>query len=125
MIEAGFPNLPHLEFANNMAAIRTISRDLTNQTPIPTTTGSVTTALELQQRYLDAATEWLTRREETGGTTNTELTHTLNLWRTTLNAIKTGDITTIDHNIIRLVESFGAPGRPASKIGRASCRERV
>ena len=66
MIEAGFPNLPHLEFANNMAAIRTISRDLTGQTPIPTTTGSVTTALELQQRYLDAATEWLTRREETG-----------------------------------------------------------
>lgn len=99
MIEAGFPNLPHLEFANNMAAIRTISRDLTGQTPIPTTTGTTTTALELQQRYLDAATEWLTHREETGGTTNTELTHTLNLWHTTLNAIKTGDITTIDHDI--------------------------
>ena len=99
MIEAGFPNLPHLEFANNMAAIRTISRDLTGQTPIPTTTGTTTTALELQQRYLDAATEWLTHREETGGTTNTELTHTLNLWHTTLNAIKAGDITTIDHDI--------------------------
>lgn len=98
MIEAGF-ELPDLEVANEIKAIRLVSRDLTGGAEIPLRNGGTATALEIQRAYLDAATRWLERRVEDGGTSNAEMSRLIELWGRTLDAIESGDYSSINREI--------------------------
>ncbi|MDO5098210.1 MAG: Pup--protein ligase [Corynebacterium sp.] len=120
MIEAGF-DLPSFELANEIAAIKDISADLSGATEVPLVkpqsdrnssahpaSGAAAhpTALEIQQEYCDAAHRWLEVRDsytesETAvtGTSTAEFTRVVELWRRTLEAIRTGDYSLISRDI--------------------------
>ena len=102
MIEAGV-DLPDFEVANEIKAIRLVSRDMTGTAPIPLRAGaskSEASALEIQRAYLAAATSWLERRDDSGGgTPNAELARLVELWGRVLDAVESGDWSTIDRDI--------------------------
>ncbi|MEJ6019731.1 Pup--protein ligase [Corynebacterium sp. H113] len=106
MIEAGFA-LPDLEVANEIKAIRAVSRDLTGTTPIALRNGEEATALEIQLAFLNAAKQWLQQRPEFSrvegipgrGTPNVDMARIIELWGRVLDAIESGDYSTIDKDI--------------------------
>lgn len=120
MIEAGF-ELPTFELANEIAAIKDISADLSGRTEVPllkpeseddplansgSSMAANPTALEIQQAYCDAAHRWLDVRENytenetaTAGTSTAELSRIVELWQRTLQAIRTGDYSLISRDI--------------------------
>ncbi|WP_295626021.1 Pup--protein ligase [uncultured Corynebacterium sp.] len=102
MIEAGV-ELPDFEVANEIKAIRLVSRDMTGTAPIPLRAGAQRTeasALQIQRAYLDAATAWLDRRDDSdGGTPTAELARLVELWGRVLDAVESGDWSTIDRDI--------------------------
>ena len=102
MIEAGV-ELPNFEVANEIKAIRLVSRDMTGTAPIPLRAGAEkaeASALEIQRAYLAAATEWLERRDDSGGgTPNEEMASLVELWGRVLDAVEAGDYSAIERDI--------------------------
>lgn len=81
--------LPELSLADDIAAIRSVARDLTGAAPLPTAGGGTTTALEVQQRWLDHVAD-LAEGEET---------EVLETWQKALDAVRTGDRTWASQNL--------------------------
>ena len=81
--------LPELGLADDIAAIRAVARDLTGAAPLPTAGGGTTTALEVQQRWLDHVAD-LAEGEET---------EVLEAWQKALDAVRTGDRTWAAQNL--------------------------
>ena len=81
--------LPELGLADDIAAIRAVARDLTGAAPLPAAGGGTTTALEVQQRWLDHVAD-LAEGEET---------EVLETWQKALDAVRTGDRTWAAQNL--------------------------
>ncbi|WP_394216347.1 Pup--protein ligase [Brachybacterium vulturis] len=79
-IESG-RTLPELALHDDITAIRTVARDLTGTAPLPLAGGGTTTALEIQQRWLDHVTEFADESEHA----------VLETWQRALDAVLTGD----------------------------------
>src|SRR5690606_22500918 len=73
--------LPELTLHDDIAAIRAVARDLTGAAPIPTANGGTTTALEVQQRWLDHVTPLADEDEQ----------DVLEQWQRAIDAVRTGD----------------------------------
>src|SRR5699024_5148969 len=73
--------LPELTLDDDIAAIRAVARDLTGTTALPTEKGGSTTALEIQQRWLDHVTDLADPSEH----------EVLETWQKALDAVRTGD----------------------------------
>ena len=73
--------LPELALHDDIAAIRAVARDLTGTAPLPTERGGTTTALEIQQRWLDHVAEFADTSEQ----------EVLETWQRALDAVRTGD----------------------------------
>ncbi|PMC75331.1 Pup--protein ligase [Brachybacterium sp. UMB0905] len=82
-IESG-RTLPDVALADDIAAIRAVARDLTGSTPLPLEDGGTTTALEIQQRWLDHVSDLAEDETEH---------ETLETWQKALDAVRTGDRT--------------------------------
>ncbi|MCW1806316.1 Pup--protein ligase [Brachybacterium squillarum] len=80
LIESG-RTLPELALADDIAAIRVVARDLTGTEPLELAGGGTTTALEVQQRWLDLAST-VAEPAELG---------VLETWQLALDAVRTGD----------------------------------
>ena len=76
--------LPDLTLRDDISAIRAVARDLSGRAPIPTADGGTTSALEVQQRWLDVAAE----HAEPGDRDEQD---TLETWQRGLDAVRTGD----------------------------------
>ncbi|GAA1484992.1 Pup--protein ligase [Brachybacterium fresconis] len=81
VIESGRA-LPELALHDDIATIRAVARDLTGQQAIPTANGSATTAVEVQQRWLDLAAD------VAEGDAEQEVLQT---WQQGIDAVRTGD----------------------------------
>ena len=103
MLEAGF-DLPDMELADPIAHIRDIAADPTGAIELTLAAGGTVTALEVQQRTLDAAKRWLEQRPDEG-TPNEKMGRVVDLWSRMLDAIATQDfsgvVTEIDWVIKR------------------------
>lgn len=97
MLEAGF-DLPEMELVDPIAHIRDIAADPTGTTELTLAAGSTVTALEVQQRTLDAAKRWLEQRPDEG-TPNEEMARVVDLWSRVLDAIATQDFSGVDTEI--------------------------
>ena len=97
MLEAGF-DLPDMELADPIAHIRDIAADPTGATELTLAAGGTVTALEVQQRTLEAAKRWLKQRPEEG-TPNEEMARVVDLWDRVLDAISTQDFSGVDTEI--------------------------
>ncbi|ATG54828.1 Pup--protein ligase [Brachybacterium ginsengisoli] len=73
--------LPELALHDDIAAIRAVSRDLAGTTPIPLADGGTTTAVEVQQRWLDHVSDLADESEQ----------QTLQDWQRAIDAVRTGD----------------------------------
>jgi proteasome accessory factor A len=73
--------LPQLALHDDISAIRAVSRDLSGAAPIPTADGHATTALDVQQRWLDHVADLADEREQ----------EVLETWQKALDAVRTGD----------------------------------
>ena len=80
LIESG-RTLPELALADDIAAIRTVARDLTGAEALPLEGGGTTSALEVQQRWLDLAATVAEASEQP----------VLEDWQRALDAVRTGD----------------------------------
>ena len=94
MLEDRFP-VTSLELASVPQALRTISHDLTGTAAFETTDGQRYTALSVQRHYLDAARQYITQY----GAHHLRVDYALDLWQRTLDAIETGDYSSIDTEI--------------------------
>ena len=97
MLEAGF-DLPDMELADPIAHIRDIAADPTGATELTLAAGGTVTALEVQQRTLDAAKRWLEQRPDEG-TPSEEMARVVDLWARVLDAIATQDFSGVDTEI--------------------------
>ena len=97
MLEAGF-DLPAMELADPIAHIRDIAADPTGATELTLAAGGTVTALEVQQRTLEAAKRWLEQRPDEG-TPNEEMARVVDLWARVLDAIATQDFSGVDTEI--------------------------
>ena len=97
MLEAGF-DLPGMELADPSAHIRDIAADPTGATELNLAAGGTVTALEVQQRTLEAAKRWLEQRPDEG-TPNEEMARVVDLWSRVLDAIATQDFSGVDTEI--------------------------
>ena len=97
MLEAGF-DLPDMELADPIAHIRDIAADPTGATELTLAAGGTVTALEVQQRTLEAAKRWLEQRPNEG-TPNEEMARVVDLWARVLDAIATQDFSGVDTEI--------------------------
>ncbi|MBA5243708.1 Pup--protein ligase [Corynebacterium haemomassiliense] len=97
MLEAGF-DLPDMELADPIAHIRDIAADPTGATELTLAAGGTVTALEVQQRTLEAAKRWLKQRPDEG-TPNEEMARVVDLWGRVLDAIATQDFSGVDTEI--------------------------
>lgn len=97
MLEAGF-DLPDMELADPIAHIRDIAADPTGSTELSLAAGGTVTALEVQQRTLEAAGRWLEQRPDEG-TPNEEMARVVDLWSRVLDAISTQDFSGVDTEI--------------------------
>ena len=94
MLEDRFP-VTSLELASVPQALRTISHNLTGTAAFETTDGQRYTALSVQRHYLDAARQYITQY----GAHHHRIDYALDLWQRTLDAIETGDYSSIDTEI--------------------------
>lgn len=97
MLEAGF-DLPDMELADPIAHIRDIAADPTGATELTLAAGGTVTALEVQQRTLEAAKRWLKDRPDEG-TPNEEMARVVDLWTRMLDAIAAQDFSGVDTEI--------------------------
>ncbi len=75
--------LPELALHDDIAAIRAVARDLTGAEPLPTAAGSTTSAVDVQQRWLDHVTPFADSEEQ----------EVLEQWQKGIDAVRTGDRT--------------------------------
>lgn len=83
LIEAG--QAPDLELADPVGALQAISHDTSLRTAVRLRGGAQLSAIEIQQRYLDAAEAYCTER----GITDEHTTEILTRWRETLQVLAT------------------------------------
>ncbi len=93
MIEDGIP-LRDFTFENPIRAIREISQDLTGGQQVRLAGGGRISALQAQQDYFQRAEAYVARR---GSDPVTD--RILDLWRRTLLAVESGDLSTVDTEI--------------------------
>ncbi|MDQ6873606.1 MAG: Pup--protein ligase [Actinomycetota bacterium] len=93
MVEAGVV-LRDLTLENPIRAIREVSHDVTCRRRVKLANGREATALEIQREYHTKATEFLERR----GTDPTSK-RVLELWGRVLDAVETGNLSTVDREI--------------------------
>ncbi len=108
MIEAGVI-MKDLTLENPIRAIREISHDPTGQRKVRLANGQELSALEIQSEYLERAIDHVERRG--GGAPAHKMV--LDLWRRTLQAVGTGDLSLVDREIdwvikYRLIERYRA-----------------
>jgi proteasome accessory factor A len=108
MVEAGVV-MRDLTLENPIRAIREISHDMTGRRKVRLANGRELTALEIQAEYLEKATDHLDRRG--GGAPAHKAV--LDLWRRTLEAVGSGDLSQVDREIDwvikhRLIERYRA-----------------
>ncbi len=108
MIEAGVV-MRDLTLENPIRAIREISHDMTGRKKVRLANGRELSALEIQTEYLDRAQDFVDRR----GATAPAHKYVLDLWRRTVTAVDTGDLTKVDREIdwvikYRLIERYRA-----------------
>ncbi|GAA2010711.1 Pup--protein ligase [Nakamurella flavida] len=93
MIEAGV-GLRDFTFENPIRAIREISHDITGRKPVRLAGGGEISALDAQTEYYAKAAEYVAKRG-----TDPVSERVLDLWRRTLEAVQTGDFSTVDTEI--------------------------
>ncbi len=106
MIEAGLP-LPNFEMANEIRAIREVSRDFSGTVEMKLRSGGVATPLEIQRAYHAAAVQWLQQREEPAqdaygrwlGTPQEQLLPVVELWGRMLDCFDSGDFSPVNTEI--------------------------
>ncbi|MBZ8177774.1 Pup--protein ligase [Corynebacterium sp. 3HC-13] len=100
MMESGWP-LPEWEVAQPSHHIRDIARDLSGQTPLVLKDGTTVSALEVQETYCQAASDYLRQRQPPaqGGTSQAELLKVVELWSRTLEALRKQDFSLVDQEI--------------------------
>jgi proteasome accessory factor A len=108
MIEAGVI-MKDLTLENPIRAIREISHDPTGQRKVRLANGQELSALEIQSEYLERAIDHVERRG--GGAPAHKMV--LDLWRRTLQAVGTGDLSLVEREIdwvikYRLIERYRA-----------------
>src|SRR5699024_3840805 len=72
--------LPQLALHDDISAIRAVARDPGGAAPIPTADGGSTTALDVQQQWLDHVTDLADESEQ----------EVLETWQKALDAVRTG-----------------------------------
>ncbi|AZA09276.1 Pup--protein ligase [Corynebacterium pseudopelargi] len=97
MIEAGIA-LPVQALAQEMQAIRDISRDTTGAVAVQLSDGSQLSALAIQRRYCHAAHDWLEQRPDEGTPTE-QMRKVVALWAKVLDAIEAGDLDAISTEV--------------------------
>ncbi|MDP3712868.1 MAG: Pup--protein ligase [Mycobacteriales bacterium] len=107
MIEAGIV-MRDLTLENPIRAIREVSHDITSRRKVKLANGREATALEIQREYYAKAQDFIDRR---GG--DATVKRVLDLWRRTLEAIDTGDLSLVDREIdwvtkYQLIERYRA-----------------
>ncbi|KQX66530.1 Pup--protein ligase [Angustibacter sp. Root456] len=108
MIEAGVV-MRDLTLENPIRAIREISHDMTGRKKVRLANGRELSALEIQTEYLERALDFVDRR----GATAPAHKAVLDVWRRTLTAVDTGDLSLVDREIdwvikYRLIERYRA-----------------
>ena len=94
MLEDRFP-VTSLDIVSVPAALRAISHDLTGTATFETTDGKHYTALSVQRHYLDAARQYVQQY----GAHHHHVEYALDLWQRTLDALESGDYSSIDTEI--------------------------
>ena len=94
MIEAGVV-MRDLRLENPIRSIREISHDLTGRHPLKLANGSTVTALDLQRLYLARLKDFVA----VNGAHTRHVERILDLWERTLDAVESGDHSTIDTEI--------------------------
>jgi proteasome accessory factor A len=107
MVEHGV-TFRDLTLENPIRAIREISHDLAGTRPIRLAAGRTASALEIQREYYGRAVDFV---ERSGSDESAK--RVLELWGRTLDAVQTGDLTTIDREIdwatkLQLIERYRA-----------------
>ena len=115
MLEDRFP-VTSLDIVSVPAALRAISHDLTGTATFETTDGKYYTALSVQRHYLDAARQYV----EQYGVHHHHTEYALDLWQRTLDAIESGDYSSIDTEIDwaikkKLLDAYIARARAAGQ----------
>jgi proteasome accessory factor A len=93
MIEAGVV-MRDLTLENPIRAIREISHDITGRRTVKLANGREMSALDLQQEYLSKAEDFIARRGA-----DPTVKRVLELWRRTLTAVETGDLSLVEREI--------------------------
>ncbi len=93
MIEQGV-TFRDLALENPIRAIREISHDLTGTKQVKLASGRMASALDIQREYVERAEEFAERGEATDVDRRV-----LSLWRRTLTAVQSGDLSLIDREI--------------------------
>ncbi|MFC7402342.1 Pup--protein ligase [Citricoccus sp. GCM10030269] len=94
MIEAGTPLGDH-QLMDPLRAIREVSHDPTGTVGLQLRSGQRRSALQLQRHYLEQATAFVSRN----GAHHDQLEKVLDLWERALDAVESGDYSTIDTEI--------------------------
>ena len=107
MVEAGVV-MRDLTLENPVRAIRDVSHDMTGRRKIRLANGREVSALEIQQEYLNKATEFTDRQGADAITSRV-----LDLWRRTLSAVESGDLSKVGREIdwvikYQLIERYRA-----------------
>ena len=107
MVEAGVV-MRDLTLENPVRAIRDVSHDMTGRRKVRLANGREVSALEIQQEYLSKAAEFTDRRGADAITSRV-----LDLWRRTLSAVESGDLSKIGREIdwvikYQLIERYRA-----------------
>ena len=115
MLEDRFP-VTSLDIVSVPAALRAISHDLTGTATFETTDGKHYTALSVQRHYLDAARQYVQQY----GAHHHHVEYALDLWQRTLDAIESGDYSSIDTEIDwaikkKLLDAYIARARAAGQ----------
>jgi proteasome accessory factor A len=94
MIEAGII-MRDMRMENPIRSIREISHDLSGRALVRLANGRQLTALEIQREYLNKVTAFVAEH----GAHNAHVPVILDLWERTLDAIESGDTSTIDTEV--------------------------
>ena len=94
IIESG-KIMTDLRLENPIRSIRDISHDFNGRTNVKLANGKEMTALELQRQFLALATEFVARE----GAHHDRIPQVLDLWERTLDAVESGNFSTIDTEI--------------------------
>ncbi|MFJ6416257.1 Pup--protein ligase [Paeniglutamicibacter sp. NPDC091659] len=108
IIESG-KIMTDLRLENPIRSIRDISHDFNGRTVVKLANGKEMTALELQRQFLALATDFVARE----GAHHERVPQVLDLWERTLDAVESGDSSTIDTEIDwaikhKLISSYAA-----------------